>query len=200
MKATILIIMISLFFCFFCSEHSTEGNSSANNLIPFKVGNYWEYKTILYDTLGNIRDIHYGTSRIIKDTVIFNLHFYKYDNSTIHFITKEDGIWIYKISYTGDEEHSLYLKYPCKTGDTYRFTLGRPPCEVSVLSTKQQVQVEAGTFSCIVYHFKLDSMEAYNNYYYAPGVGEVKGEVFDGRVTSTTYKSSESQLIRYQLY
>jgi hypothetical protein len=200
MKIISLFIIVCLLIFYSCSENSTEGNVDSNILIPFKVGNNWEYKNIYYDTLGNVIDTHNTVEQIIKDTVIFNLLFYKYDNSPAHLTYKKDGIWFYEIVDSVIEEQSLYLKYPCKTGDTYRFSIGRPPSDVSIISTAQNVQVEAGTFSCILYHFKHDSINGYNNLYVAPGIGTIKYEHFYGRQSSTIYKTSESTLIRYQLY
>ncbi len=200
MKIISLFIIVCLLIFYSCSENSTEGNVDSNILIPFKVGNNWEYKGIYYDTLGNVIDTHNTVEQIIKDTIISNMHFYTYDNWGVYYTIKEDGVWMYLFYQNGTEEHYLYDKYPCKTNDTYSFPFGRPPAIVTVLSTNQSIQVEAGTFSCILYHFQFDSLNSYNNIYIAPGIGIIKYEHFQGRQSSTAYKTIESNLIRYQLY
>lgn len=198
MKMLFIFLFISLMIIIYsCNESSTDGNSDVSSLIPFKLNNSWEYEHLIYDSSGNVF-ADTTITQVIKDTTIFNIHFYKYDNSVIHYTTKEDGIWMYFILDTGNEEHCLYFKYPCKTGDTYPFTLGRPPAIVSILSTNQNIQVEAGTFSCILYHFEFDSL-GYTNFYIAPGIGIIKNEVFEQRINSTSFKLSEERLLSYHL-
>jgi hypothetical protein len=75
---------------------------------------------------------------------------------------------------------------------------GRPPAAVSVLSTNQNIQVEAGTFSCIFYHFEFDSL-GYTDFYIAPEIGIIKNEVFEQRINNTPFKRLEERLLSYHL-
>jgi hypothetical protein len=108
-------------------------------------------------------------------------------------------VWLYEFHILEPEEHSLYLKYPCKQSDTYSFTLGRPPAAVSILSTNKNVQVEAGTFSCILYRFDLEGLDSYHDYYVAPGIGIVKVESYRPKVSGAFFKSAEARLVSYHL-
>lgn len=197
-KSFTFLIACLIIISYSCDENSTGEYSDAKGLIPFKLNNSWEYLNIISDSSGNVIGTDTITMRIIKDTIISNIHFYKYDNSVLHLTSKQDGIWIYFIS-DSIEEYYLEYKYPCKTGDTYSFLYGRPPAVVSVVLTSTNVQVEAGTFSCILYRFDLDGLDSYNDIYIAPGVGIVKIEHYEARISSAIYKSSERRLISHHL-
>jgi hypothetical protein len=182
-------------------DDGTTNSYFPNSLIPFKLNNSWESVHFLYDSSGIpfYADTH--VTQIVKDTVISGIRFYKYEKYSIdHYTTKPDGIWLYEFHFVDStEEHSLYFKYPCKQGDTYTFTLGRPHAVVTVISTNQNVQVEAGTFSCILYRFDLEGLDSYLDFYAAPGVGIVKVESYSPKVSGTIYKSSEERLLSYHL-
>lgn len=201
MKLSCFFLIISLTMLnYSCDENSTEGNFS-DNLIPFKLNNSWEYVHFLYDSSGNVISLDTAITQIVKDTVISGIRFYKYGiNSIDHYTTKEDGVWLYFFHFVDStEEHSLYFKYPCKNGDTYSFTLGRPHALVSIISTNQSVEVEAGIFTCILYRFDLEGLDSYINIFIAPGIGIVKYENYQKRTTNTIYKFAEERLLSYHL-
>jgi hypothetical protein len=197
--AFVFLIATLIILNYSCNENSTDSNYS-DSLIPFKLNNSWEYLHFIYDTSGNVMDTYTATERIIKDTIISDIHFYKYDNSVRHLTSKQDGIWMYFISDTGVDESSLYYKFPCKTGDIYNVTIGRPPAVASVLSTNDNVTVESGTFNCILYRFDFDMNDSYHNIYISPGIGIIKYEHYQARTTGTVYKSTEERLLSYHLY
>ena len=198
MKLPFAFLIVSLTLLnYSCNENSTDSNSS-DSLIPFKLNNSWEYSHFIYDTSGNVMGTFTATERIIKDTIISDIHFYKYDNSARHLTSKQDGIWMYFISDTGVGESSLYYKFPCKAGDIYNVTIGRPPAVASVLSTNDTVTVEAGTFNCILYRFEFD-IDHFSNTYIAPGIGIIKHEFFEKYQTIATFKRSEERLLSYHL-
>lgn len=200
MKKSIIFLFISLIAVNSSCDDSTTNSYFTNSLIPFKLNNSWENVHFLYDSSGIPLYVDTTVAQIVIDTVISGTHFYKYGKYSIyHYTTKEDGIWEYEFHLDSTEKHSLFLKYPCKQGDTYTFTLGRPPAVVSILSTNQNIQVEAGTFSCILYRFDLEGLDSYLNFYVAPGVGIVKAESYRPKVSGTFFKSAEERLLSYHL-
>ena len=197
-------LSIFLFSCLIIVSNSCDDNSTdsyfSKNLIPFKLNNSWESVHFLYDSSGIAFYSDTIVTQIVKDTVISGIRFYKYGKYSIdHYTTKPDGIWLYFFHFDSTEEHSLYFKYPCEQGNTYTFTLSRPPAVVSVLSTNHSVQVEAGTFSCILYRFDLEGLDSYHDFYVAPGVGIVKAESYRPKVSGTFFKSAEDRLLSYHL-
>lgn len=200
MKKLGIFFFIGLVLVSYSCDDSTTNSYFPNRLIPFKLNNSWEYVHFFYDTSGNVISLDTTITQVVKDTVISGIRFYKYGNYSIdHYTTKEDGIWLYEFHLDSTEEHSLYFKYSCKKGDTYPFILGRPHAVVSILSTNQSVQVEAGTFSCILYRFDLEGLDSYLNIYIAPGIGIVKYENFQARKSGTIYKRAEERLVSYHL-
>jgi hypothetical protein len=201
MKKLSIFFFIWLMLVSYSCDDSTTNSYFATSLIPFKLNNSWESVHFLYDSSGIpfYADTH--VTQIVKDTVISGTRFYKYGKYSIdHYTAKADGIWLYEFHLDSTEEHSLYFKYPCKKGDTYPFTLGRPHAVVSILSTNQSVQVEAGTFECILYRFDLDGLDSYLDFYAAPGIGIVKAESYQSRRSGgTIYKNSEERLLSYHL-
>jgi hypothetical protein len=200
MKELSIFLFIGLIIVSYsCDDNSTDGYFS-QELIPFKLNNSWESVHFLYDSLGNVLGTFNNVGTILKDTVISEMRFYSYGSSIFYYTNKNDGVWLYEFPSGGPEEHYLYFKYPCNKGDTYPFTFGRPHSVVYILSTNQSVQVEAGTFKCILYHFDLDSLDSYNDIYIAPGVGTVKAEHYESRRPGgIIYKSSEERLVSYHL-
>ncbi|MBK9098703.1 MAG: hypothetical protein IPM14_11425 [bacterium] len=201
MKKSIIFLFISLIAVSSSCDDSTTNSYFPNSLIPFKLNNSWESVHFLYDSSGIPFYTDTIVAQIVKDTVISGIRFYKYGLYSIdHYTSKDDGIWLYFFHFVDStEEHSLYFKYPCKQGDTYNFTLGRPHAVVTVLSTNQNIQVEAGTFSCILYRFDLEGLDSYHNYYIAQGVGIVKAESYRSKVSGTFFKSAEDRLLSYHL-
>ena len=199
MKKLSSLLFISLFMISIsCDDNSTDGGYYTNRLIPFKLNNSWEYVHFIYDTSGGILGQNTHLTKVIKDTVISKTHFYAYGNWGDYYTTNGDGVWFYLFYQNGTEEHYLYYKYPCKTNDTYSFPFGRPPAIVTVLSTNKSVQVEAGTYSCILYRFDLEGTDSYSNFYISPGIGIVKTEHYQTSSHDKIYKSSEERLLSYQ--
>jgi len=191
------VFLISCIIFISCNENSTENNLDNISLIPFKMNNYWKYNDSKYDSTGNIFISDTIIYKVDIDTIILNQQFFKYDISNFYYTVKEDGIWQYEI--LGDSvKNCLYLKYPCKIGDTYTFTFGRPNI-VTVTSLNEKVTVEAGEFTCIEYHLEYNSVSPYINIYVAPGVGIIKQESFSGTHYSSDYKTGEESLLQYQL-
>lgn len=202
MKKSLILVIFSLIFNNSCSEHSTDGNNDSKYLIPFKVGNSWEYENIFYDTAGNVMSTSTKTEKIIKDTIMFNMHFYMmYINWGVYLTNKADGVWEYHISLDSVIiNRALIYKYPCKTGDTYHISLGRPEPDVIIISTNEAVEVESETFNCILYRYQFDEPDDnHRNFYFAPGVGKIKYENYQRTPSGTLYKFREERLINYQL-
>lgn len=200
MKSGTIFLFISLIILSYSCDDSTTNSYFATRLIPFKLNNSWESVHFYYDSSGNVIDTLNTVDTILKDTVISGMRFYSYGSLIYYYTNKDDGVWLYEFSFGGTEEHYLYFKYPCNKGDTYPFPFGRPHAVVSIISTNQSVQVEAGTFSCILYRFDLEGLDSYLNIYIAPGIGIVKAESYQPRRSgSTFYKSSEERLVSYHL-
>ena len=125
------------------------------------------------------------------------MHLFSYGGDRFYSANREDGLWNYSFDYYGSEEHYLYLKYPCRAGDTYDYPAGRPPGVVTVVSTNESIQVKAGTFSCILYRFDFEEIVSHLNIYAAPGIGIVKSEHFSRGDISASYKDWEDHLLEY---
>ena len=201
MKTSLLFIIVFLMISYSCSEQSTDGNNESKYLIPFKVGNSWQYENTYYDTAGNVLSTSTNTEQITKDTIMFNLHFYMYNDWVAYFINKTDGVWMYEISLDSVIiNKALLYKYPCKTGAAYHISLGRPEPDVTILSTNEVVEVESGIFNCILYRYQYDDpRNTYRNFYFAPGIGRVKYQNYQRTLSGTLYKFREEHLISYQL-
>ena len=199
MKRISFFVIGSLIIIYSCNENSTGINPAGDNIIPLKVGNSWKMEVSFYDSLGNVFYVDTSTSQIMKDTLISGLHLFSYGGDIFYYANREDGLWSYEFHLSGEEVSYLYYKYPCKSGDTYSVTVGRPPAVVTVVSKNETVQVEAGTFSCILYRFDFEEIASHINIYAAPGIGIVKSEHFSRGDISASYKDWEDHLLEYQV-
>ena len=164
--------------------------------MPLKLGNYWKMEHTLYDSLGNVFYIDTTSQEVVRDTLLNNVHLFSFGSYKYYYTNNADGLWDYIFDSSGNEEHYLYLKYPCKAGDIYDYQTGRPPVVVTVVSTNETVQVKAGSFSCILYRFDFPEIPSHTNIYATSGIGIVKSETFS---KGNTYQDGESQLLEYQI-
>jgi len=169
-KKFLSIIVLSLIFIISnCSEENNPvGNNFTNNIIPLTVGNSWNYRSILYDTSGNIIFVSEITRIINGDTLIGNTTWSYFVKDANYFANLSDGHYIYDQYSSDSNKISLVYKYPCKKNDTYSFW------EVSNCDT--QITVPAGTFNCILFKCRMQTGDSFSYYdvYIKPGIGIVK--------------------------
>ena len=199
MRLSFLFLISCVIINYSCTENSTGVILGGDNIMPLKLGNYWKMEHTLYDSFGNVFYIDTTSQQVVRDTLLNNVHLFSFGSYKYYYTNNADGLWDYIFNSSGNEEHYLYLKYPCKAGDIYNYSITRPDAVVTVVSTNETVPIKAGSFSCILYRFDFPEIVAHTNIYATPRIGIIKYEHFSRGDIATSYKDIEEQLLEYQL-
>ncbi len=184
------IVTFLLLFLLISCENSSEIIPQKNELIPFKMGNQWAYKSKI-ENITIISRYKITGDTVINDQLWYNYNFVGVPNYMNYF---EDGIYELYWVDTLTAKSSLKFKYPAQKGETYKYL---NKIKVTVISINSEIEVEAGKFWCYVYEFLYDSSK--ENYYIAPGVGIVKRESIDFNENGDIEEMHVEELMEYIL-
>ena len=197
------LFTVTVFLLYYCSE-STEPDTTANDLIPLKIGNSWNYKFTDYDSSGTILYTENQTSTIVKDTSMLNYTWYSNNDfvNSFWYTNKADGYWAFVKENTGPikkDTSLLIYKYPTQVGDIYGDT--NNPKEV--MSVDEEIIVPAGKFRVIHIinnylnsnNYLLDSFEIY----IAPHIGVIKTMQIGKKSDGNKFVVYKSELESYSL-
>jgi hypothetical protein len=194
-----IIVMRNLFWlsilvtlCSGCEDKGvvTPPQASQQGIMPLKVGNCWIYETTFLDTLGNVILVAPETLAVVVDTMIKGETWFRVKN--VLYTNRSSGLWIW-----GTDEPYLFYKYPTEVGDS---TLTGYGTIQTVTATARQVNVPAGTFSCVEYSQRFGSIIGYVEYC-SYNVGVIRYDEFCDKYDGNRiyHHCKQSLLISYQL-
>ena len=148
-------------------------------ILPLRVGNYWKYTYVVYDSAGVEKQRQVEQRSVIADTVVDGEVWYLTDFSS-YLTNRPDGVWqripnwTFTGTFLGFLDPQLFLPFPIPLGSSVTV---RSIETYTLLRREEEVVVPAGKFSC--YHYRMTlpgSIGAIDEYhlFYAPGVGLVK--------------------------
>lgn len=160
------------------SDDNQDQPPATPSLIPLQIGNNWNYRSTMQDT---VITTHFNT--VIGDTSIRDEDWFimTYDNQvSVLLNNRSDGLWFWNNSKSTMGTSILYYRYPVPAGTEYYTT---DSVFVSVVSVNESVTVPMGTFSCYHYTMKYPGNAVYQEYY-CPGTGLIKLEKYyvDGSI------------------
>jgi hypothetical protein len=164
----------------------TEGEKSFSRegldttvIMPLTIGNMWVYEVSGLDTIDNtMKPVRIDTFEVRRDTIIDGERWFVVKDMTPpggRVINREDGFW----QCRRNQEPFLFLKYPASPGDEYSWDVRDITVENRVIAADTEVTVPAGTFACYRYTQLTDLQNIIVDYYFAPGAGGIRLEVFD---------------------
>ncbi|MDP1994643.1 MAG: hypothetical protein Q8K40_05280 [Ignavibacteria bacterium] len=176
MKTVYITTLLIIFYCFSGCKDLSINVIDSNHFYPLAIGNYWNYQSINYDSLGNAEyDSSLYEEKVIGDTILagekwFNLKLttpslngtIAYKNSAVGLIMQTDGVMF---------KYPLVYKYPATINDVFSDS-------VKVIALNEMTSTLAGSFNCLVYQQVHPYLSGwlYINTYVSPGVGKVKME------------------------
>lgn len=187
-----LALAIMLTICLGCGDGNQERREESESaqdsilqmgrladiIMPLAVGNMWVFQVNALDTSVNaMRRIGIDTFRVVRDTTIANSRWYELRGlqSDGYAINWTNGCWF---AVPGSDPF-LFAKYPAAVGDTFTSVIGGVEARYQVVATGAEITVPAGRFFCYHYRQRIGPRGPTSNYYFAPGVGLVKLEIFD---------------------
>ena len=189
MRFLFTLIVLTLLSCCQFNE-PISSNSDQQELIPLKLNNTWYVQHTSFDSSGEIIRVRVDTSTICCDTLVGGIKYYKYSDLSPDWNYNDDyGLW--SIRYYGRNgfgEPDLFRKYPCKKGDTFN--------EFTVASTDTLINSKIGIINCILYEANLGTF--YIEDFSKPGVGQIRGTIYQRNSEDKYVKSDEIELLGYK--
>ena len=192
MKIQLLIVVVILIVHFSCKMNidPISSNNDQLEILPLKLNNTWYNQHTSYDSLGQPRKVQIDTSTICCDTLVNGITYYKFSGLGYTWqYNDEIGLW--HIPYCGRSGFGnpyLFRKYPCKVGDTFN--------DFIVASTDTLINSIIGNVKCILFIANL------GNYYIEdfskPGIGQIRGTLYQLNSENQYVKSEEFELIGYK--
>ncbi|OGU63925.1 MAG: hypothetical protein A2499_03580 [Stygiobacter sp. RIFOXYC12_FULL_38_8] len=192
MKKLILFTLFLILILVSCkNEDSIVNQNTLHELVPLKIGNWWAFQRINYDSTGNAVSTFIDTMKVLRDTVIQNERW---------FITNYYGIYrnaTNGVRFWDSTNNSSYVYlYPVKEHDM--FVMGS--AIVEVISTNEKLKVPYGDISCVHYKATFSSLNNFHiNYYLSPGIGFVSLEGPARTISGRSYLYYREQLVSYSL-
>ncbi|GAB4126979.1 MAG: hypothetical protein Fur0015_00560 [Ignavibacteriales bacterium] len=208
MKKLSIIILIGFIFFIGCDKNKDKNrtepdNNTTDNIMPFKVGNFWNYVDSSFADDGTFLNEDYSKLGISgKETINYKgkqieMYYWNwYDMNTYEpreskwLVTNEStGIYFYGGKYYNKNfvfEKSLSIKFPVVAGESWQkinyssyssdstFKVS-DTVTISCVSVSEKFQTDAGNLDCYVYHYPSNSLYGPSDtyIYYAVNVGYV---------------------------
>lgn len=192
----VLLLSVLVLNSYKNDDTSTNPGQAPNEIIPLKVGNYWDFNITHYDESGSITQTMNWHDAIDYNTIIDNQRWYvsKTEYSTRLFTNKSDGY--YESQYTGTGSMSapvLKYKYPGKVGDTWEID---NYTKMRINSTNLKYSIPLGEFSCYEYIYTSNSdLDFYQRILVSPGIGFILNEYYEKKGSSSEYYLSFKEVL-----
>ncbi len=181
MKGAMLIFAMGLLVVstiIFCGNPVSKIDDK--EIIPLKVGNWWEFDVCTTYSDGFLSDTVLDTLVITRDTLINDTLWYISDwvkskkvGSQGIWANFSDGLWIKAV-----EESYLWIKYPTREADTNVVTGSMGiNIYITTISEDSTIEVPAGEFAACLYQISVAHTLEYpdtviaGELSYAPGAG-----------------------------
>jgi hypothetical protein len=201
-KLCILILIVALAGCGGKKEDSDASKSiietrvGAAKLFPFEIGTEWVYQMSAYDTtVKALRVIRVDTINVLGDTIINGSKWYKIRSllgEMGYGINWNDGLYYARAG----QKPFLWAKYPSQVGETLTSVIGDVQASNTVAATELKIEVPAGEFFCNEYIQQVGPEKLTTKYYFAPGVGLIKMDIFDQTGATAIYENKLMEIKR----
>ena len=206
-KIIILILMAAMVGCGGDNKESETADienqpataaeiGDTTQIMPLALGNSWIYQYSLFDTvIKEFKPISVDTFLVTGDTVVDDETWYFVKTMTPEggrVINRSDGLW----QYRQEVEPFLFLKFPVEKGDEYVTMIGPTQVVNRVNGVGVDISVPAGQFKCYKYSHFVKQHNLVVDFYYQPGVGGVKMELY---VHTGMKPVSKHELLEYDL-
>ncbi len=195
---TFCLILVSFVAC----NTGSEPEDSKKQLIPLAIGNSWSYTQTTFDTTGKVSSAAYHfDDKVDSDTIISNEKWYHSEGypNYVWITNRSNGFWHFAKAGTSllikRDTTLLVFGYPAK--------IGTKPGTYEVVSLDKEVTVQAGTFRCIHYVYKVANPTNYwftgFEYFITPGLGIVKWQQFGKLSSGNNWVVYKSELTNYKV-
>lgn len=198
MKNIFIILFLTTIVIFGFSQCSDDPvkEIETKDFYPLKIGNYWIYNNIIYDSVAKVVKFTKDTTKITSDIVINNAKFYKYNTALVR--NTDSGFCVYDIDTLKNKYcYSMHFKYPGTAGEQWVVNNDT----VQLINTNEVIQTLVGNFSC--YHYKrwerFDEHYEEYHYYISPGNGLITYDVYYKDAINPLYLIRKLQMIDYKL-
>lgn len=217
LKVTCSILTI-IFVLLSCDDKSSDPNGNNADLIPLEVGNKWVYELndfndsseALIDTL--INEIKYKED--INNETFYYMSVDSDTPASFRYINRKQGLWV-SWNFSQDNEKQI-VKYPIKLNDSVLFDYFIRTHEngqvydtlrvyKKITGMNRAISVPAGKFNCIeitqiMYNTGGEQNTAFKIIeYYEPGIGKIKGLLFNLDSKGIIELAVMHELIEYKL-
>jgi hypothetical protein len=206
MKIAISLFLLVAFICAGCTESCVnEPSNTKNEIKPLEIGNVWNHNITVFTRDSILIREYILTERIVKDTIVSNERWFL-SNFEGHLpgpwsVNRDTGYWLKpRVNDTLSFYTPPYLKYkyPCIVGDVFEDGVGS---DWEVISVDTTVEVQSGTFKCILYRTKTyyNIQSGYAEDFVALNFGQVWGKFYNRLANGDAYLFSNRELISFEL-
>lgn len=171
---------LGLLLClgFSCSSDPGTRPEEDAGLMALKVGNTWRYKSFRVDPQsGDTTNVEEFTVTIIGTRTLENSRYFELNTGDV-VQNRTDGLFMAEYNpATGQFLDDLLFAFPVSNGHTYSYTSVAQGETFTIRVTEERISVPAGIFDCLAYQFVDKGWIIY----FAPNVGLVRTENFDGQ-------------------
>lgn len=201
MRILIFPLLCSLAFFSGCDLFKNEQEIPVGDLMPFEVGNYWEYESTY---LGTIKDtVRYEVTAEVQVPIgdtsytayAVNFVFPSPNGEQFYWLRRNGEQGLYVMGGVSNTDtlfmNEVEYKFPSEEGETIQapqVSFSRERLEfyisdtlhITLIDKDREIATPAGTFECLVYKFSIDFLEegvpftTWDYYlYYSTGFGLV---------------------------
>jgi len=206
MKIAISLILLVTFICAGCTESClNEPSNTKNEIKPLEIGNVWNRNISVFTRDSILIREYILTERIVRDTIVSNERWFL-TNFEGHLpgpwcVNRSNGYWLKpRVNDTLSFYTPPYLKYkyPCIVGDVFEGSIG---LDWEVISVDTTVEVQSGTFKCILYRSKTyyNIQSSYAEHFVALNFGQVLEKSYNRLTNGDAYLFYNKELISFEL-
>jgi len=206
MKNTISLFILVAFICAGCTESFlNEPSNTKNEIKPLEIGNVWNYKISVFTRDSILIREYILTERIVRDTIVSNERWFLTNFEGYKpgpwSVNRDTGYWLKpRVNDTLSFYTPPYLKYkyPCIVGDVFEAGVN---LDWEVINVDTTVEVESGTFRCILYRTKTfyNIQSSYAEDFVALNFGQVLGKSYNRLANGDAYLFYHKELISFEL-